>query len=129
MAVDSVRITSEGYGCRGLGTLRRVGEKDSRRRAASRAKNLDPALAISGKRQASAYILLGQIREGLQDFCVTHSGCHLFQYIVDRDSQPANTGLSAAFSRLQRNNPRIVLSDALSEKARSHIHLTYDHPI
>ena len=97
-------------------TNRRVGEKDSRRRAASRAKNLGPALAISGKHQASAYILLGQIRNDLQDFFLTHSGCQLFQYLLDRDSQPANTGLSAAFSRLQRNNPRIVHSDSLSEK-------------
>ncbi len=51
---------------------------------------------VRGKGDACLQIVAGEIREILEDLIVGHVGSQILQHFIDRNSQAANTGFSAA---------------------------------
>jgi hypothetical protein len=64
----------------------------------SHRQNFQLTLAVCCECQTGADIAFGQVWKVVKDLGVSHSGSQIFEYIVDRDSQPANAWLSVALA-------------------------------
>ena len=84
-----------------------VVERDSHRRVASRGDGFDFAFTVGREREAGKDVLLVQVGEVLQDFCMGHAGGQIFQHVGHGDAETADARLAAALSRFQRDDVRI----------------------
>lgn len=65
-------------------------------------------VSVSGISKAGKKIFAGQVRKVFQNFFVSHTGCHIFQYIVNSDSHSANTGFAASHLRIKGNKFSVI---------------------
>lgn len=65
-------------------------------------------LSISRKREAGSNVLVGQIRELTQNFCLGHSAGQILEDILHRHTKAANAGLAASFSGFNSDNAAVV---------------------
>lgn len=73
-------------------------------REASRVRDFQFALAISGISEARTDIFLREIREFPQNIGVCHSAGQVFQHVIHGNAQPADARLAATFARLDRDD-------------------------
>jgi hypothetical protein len=63
--------------------------------------------SIGGEGETSAYVVLGQIGEFLENVSMRHPGCQVFEDVVNSNAQAANARLTAAFTRFHRDDVQI----------------------
>lgn len=80
-------------------------EGDSRQKAVSLGNRFQFAFPIGSKSEARPNVLFGQIGKFLQKLLVRHSTSQVFQYVINSDSEPANTRFPAAFTE---DDPQLV---------------------
>lgn len=88
----------------------------SHRREASRVRDFQFALAVSGIRETCTNVCFREVWEFSQDITVCHSTGQVFQDVIDCDSQAANARLAASLARFYRDDVGIRHRLTLFEK-------------
>ncbi len=92
---------------------------DFHRKEASRVRDFQFALAISGISEARTDILLREIREFPQNISVRHSAGQVFQHVIHGDAQPADARLTATFAGLDHDDVGVRHTPHFRGKASS----------